>query len=61
VRAAVDSGALPAERLANYFKLIGEAQVAAAKTDVRLRAEEERKGKSIAQARRDLNARAERG
>lgn len=61
VQSAVDSGALPAERLANYFKLLREAQVAAAKTDVRLRAEEERKGKTIAQARRDLNTRAERG
>jgi ribosome biogenesis GTPase len=53
VQAAVDSGALPAERLENYFKLLREAQVAAAKTDVRLRAEEERRGKTIAQASKE--------
>ena len=37
VRAAVESGALPPERLASYLKLMGEAQSAAAKTETRLR------------------------
>lgn len=52
VRAAVESGTLPADRLASYHKLMREAQVVAAKTDVRLRAEEDRKSKTIAKARR---------
>jgi ribosome biogenesis GTPase len=37
VRAAVDSGAVPLERLVSYHKLMGEAQSAAAQTDARLR------------------------
>jgi ribosome biogenesis GTPase len=43
VRLAVESGTLPAERLSSYHKLMGEAKLAASSTDVRLRAEEERK------------------
>jgi len=50
VRAAVESGTLPPERLASYHKLMGEAQFAAAKTDTRLRAERERKRKIIHKA-----------
>lgn len=53
VMAAVDSGALRAERLAGYRKLIRESQVAAMKTDVHLRAEEDRKWKIIRRAARD--------
>jgi ribosome biogenesis GTPase len=53
VRAAVEDGTLPAERLESYLKLVREAQVAAARTDVRLRAEEERKGKTIAKASKE--------
>jgi ribosome biogenesis GTPase len=37
VRAAVESGALPPERLASYHKLMGEAQSMAAKADTRVR------------------------
>lgn len=47
VRAAVDAGTIPAERLGSYHKLLRESEVAAAKTDARLRAEEERKRKTI--------------
>ena len=50
VRAAVESGTLTPERLASYHKLMREAQVAAAKTDVRRRADEDRKGKIISKA-----------
>jgi ribosome biogenesis GTPase len=50
VRAAVESGALPADRLASYHKLAREAIVAAAKGDARLRAAEERKWKLISKA-----------
>ena len=50
VRAAVEAGTLPAERVASYHKLMAEAQVFAAKTDVRLRAERERKRKTISKA-----------
>ena len=53
VRAAVESGSLPPERLASYHKLLAEAQVAAAKTDARLRAEKERKWKIISKAAKD--------
>ena len=45
VQEAVASGEIPPERLENYHKLMREAQVAAARTDARLRAEENRKGK----------------
>lgn len=61
VAAAVAAGALPAERLASYHKLIREAQVAAMKTDARLRAEEERKWKIIHKAARDFHRRTGRG
>ena len=61
VAAAVASGALPRERLASFHKLRREAQVAAAKTDVRLRAEEERKWKIIHKAARDFHKRTGRG
>jgi len=54
VRAAVESGQLPASRLANYHKLLREAEVAAMKTDSRLRAEEARKWKDIAKASKDF-------
>ena len=50
VRSAVESGELPPERLASHHKLVREAQVAAMKTDARLRAEEERKWKIIHKA-----------
>lgn len=50
VRAAVESGALPRDRLDSFHKLTREAQVAAAKTDARLRQEEEQKSKTIAKA-----------
>ena len=50
VRAAVETGELEAERLASYHKLMRETQVAAMKTDARLRAEEERKWKAIHKA-----------
>jgi ribosome biogenesis GTPase / thiamine phosphate phosphatase len=50
VTAAVESGALAPERLAAYHKLVREAQVAAAKTDARLRAGEERKRKAVNKA-----------
>lgn len=52
VRAAVESGTLPPERLASYHKLVREAQVATMKTDVRVRAEENRKWKIISKASR---------
>ncbi|TDB37951.1 MAG: ribosome small subunit-dependent GTPase A [Actinobacteria bacterium] len=47
VIAAVEAGTLPAARLESYHKLQREAQVAAMKTDVRLRQEETRKWKII--------------
>ncbi len=50
VQAAIDSGALPATRLTSYQKLMREAAVAAARTDARLRTEEDRKAKTIAKA-----------
>jgi ribosome biogenesis GTPase len=50
VRAAIDSGTLPAARLASYQKLVREAEVAAARTDTRLRAEEDRKAKITGKA-----------
>ena len=54
VRAAVASGDLPAERLESYLKLVGEAQVAAAKSDPRLRVAERRKWKTIDKAANEL-------
>lgn len=53
VRAAVESGALPAARLASYHKLMREVQVIVAKTDARLRAEEDRRSKISQRAARD--------
>jgi ribosome biogenesis GTPase len=53
VRAAVHSGTLPPARLTNYQKLMREAEVAAARTDTRLRAEEDRKAKTISKAAKD--------
>jgi ribosome biogenesis GTPase len=53
VRAAVESGELPPERLASYHKLVAEAQAAAAKADGRLRAERDRKAKMLSKAVKD--------
>jgi ribosome biogenesis GTPase / thiamine phosphate phosphatase len=50
VRSAVESGALPAERLASYHKLMRESRFAAAKGDARLRAAEERRWKVLSKA-----------
>ncbi len=50
VREAVESGALAPERLASFHKLVREAQIVAAKTDVRLRAEEKQRSKIIPKA-----------
>ena len=61
VRAAVESGALAAERLASYQKLMREAQVVAANTDARARAEEERKQRILGKAAKDYNKRWGRG
>jgi ribosome biogenesis GTPase / thiamine phosphate phosphatase len=60
VRSAIDSGELPPERLDSYHKLLREAQVAAMKTDVRLRSEEDRKWKIISKASKDFFKRKER-
>ena len=57
VLAAVESGTLSPERLASYHKLLAEAQVGAAKTDVRLRAERDRKGRIISKAARNYHKR----
>jgi ribosome biogenesis GTPase len=61
VRADVDSGALPSERLASYHKLMGEAQFAAARTDGRLRADRDGKGKIVRKAANDYYKRGGRG
>ncbi|MEI6448877.1 MAG: ribosome small subunit-dependent GTPase A [Actinomycetes bacterium] len=61
VRSAVESGALPADRLASYQKLMREAQVAAAKTDVRGRAEEHRRDRVFGKAAKDYDKRWGRG
>jgi ribosome biogenesis GTPase / thiamine phosphate phosphatase len=53
VRAAVETGSLPPERLASYRKLLSEAQEAAARADGRLRAQRERKSKMISKAAKD--------
>lgn len=55
VQAAVESGELPASRLLHYHKLMREAEVAAMKNDVRLRAEEARKWKIIKKAAKDFH------
>lgn len=54
VRAAVESGVLPASRVTSYHKLMREAEVAAMKTDFRLRAEEVRKWKIIHKSAREF-------
>ena len=53
VKAAVESGALEADRLASYHKLTRESAVAAARDDVRLRGEEKGRSKTIAKAIKD--------
>ncbi len=53
VQAAVDAGTLPAARLAGYLKLKREAEVAAARTDARLRAAEVGRAKTISKAVKD--------
>lgn len=53
VLAAVEAGELPLARLDSFRKLLREAQVVAAKTDVFLRAEEERKWKTLSKAAKD--------
>jgi ribosome biogenesis GTPase / thiamine phosphate phosphatase len=58
VRAAVDSGTLPSERVASYHKLMGEAQLVAANTDMRLRTQKDRKWKSGHRATKDTNKRS---
>jgi ribosome biogenesis GTPase len=54
VVAAVEAGDLPAERLESWRKLQREAQVAAMKTDARLRAEEVRRWKIIHKSVKDV-------
>lgn len=61
VRAAVDSGSMPPERLASYLKLMGEAQSAAAQVDARLRAEKGRKSRADLTAARERSKRSGRG
>jgi ribosome biogenesis GTPase len=61
VRAAIESGTLPPERLASYHKLMAEAQLAAAKTDARLRAEKDRKWKIISKAAKNYRKQTGRG
>jgi ribosome biogenesis GTPase / thiamine phosphate phosphatase len=61
VQAAVDSGAMPPERLASYHKLMGEAQFAAAQTDARLRAEKDKKSKTDHKAAKGRYTRTGRG
>jgi len=50
VRAAIESGVLPPERLASYHKLMGEAQAAATKADMHLRAGKDNKSKLVQNA-----------
>jgi ribosome biogenesis GTPase len=61
VRAAVEAGALPEERLASYHKLVAEARFAARRSDARLRAEEERKWKIIHKAAKQFFKQTGRG
>ena len=53
VLAAVESGVLPHDRLDSFQKLTREAHVVAAKTDARLRADEDRKSKAISKAAKE--------
>lgn len=61
VRGAVNSGALPPERLGSYHKLMGEAQLLAVKVDVRLRAEKDNKPKTVRGAPQDHRRRNDHG
>lgn len=61
VRSAVESGALPAERLVSYDKLMRETRFAAAKSDARLRAAEERRWKVLSKAAKQFFKLAGRG
>jgi ribosome biogenesis GTPase len=61
VRAAVETGALPPERLASYHKLVREARHSAAKSDARLRSEEERKRKVLSKTIKRYYKRTGRG
>lgn len=54
VREAVEAGALDPGRLASWHKLQREQQVAAAKTDVRARAEEHRKERIMGRVQKDF-------
>jgi hypothetical protein len=58
VRSAVETGVLPANRLASYHKLMREAQVVAAKTNARGRAEEHRRDRIFGKAAKDYHKRA---
>jgi ribosome biogenesis GTPase len=58
VQAAVESGGLTAERLASYRKLMGEALIFAAKTDVRSSMERERRSKT-SQATKNYHKRSQ--
>ena len=60
VLAAIESGALPAERLASYHKLMHESQDVATKKTVHIREEEARKSKISQQAARDHRKRPDR-
>lgn len=60
VRSAVDSGALPSERLASYHKLMLEAQNVVTKKGIRLREEEVRKSKISQRAAKDRDKRTDR-
>ena len=61
VLAAVEAGTLAAERLANFHKLVRESEVAAMKTDARLRAEEKRKWKITYKSAMDFHKRTRGG
>lgn len=61
VVAAVESGTLPAQRLASFHKLVRESEVAAMKTDARLRAEEKRKWKITYKSAMDFHKRTRGG
>jgi len=54
VEGAIESGALSQERLDSYHKLVREAEVAAAKSNARLRAGEKQKGKVLSKAIREF-------
>lgn len=56
VTAAMAAGELPPERVASYHKLMGEAQDATAKTEVRVRAQEVRTSKAHKAAKDDYKA-----